>query len=65
MSDPIVDEVRRIRHAHAARFNFDLHAICEDLRKKEKTCGHPVVTLPPKLFVGATGSQQPDRTRLR
>ena len=65
MSDPIVDEVRRIRHAHAARFNFDLHAICEDLRKKEKTCGHPLVTLPPRRFEGAAGSQQPDGTRLR
>ncbi len=65
MSDPIVDEVRRIRHAHAARFNFDLHAICDDLRKKEKTCGHPLVTLPPKRVDEVAGSQQPDRTRLR
>jgi len=24
MNDPIVDEVRRIRDAHAARFNYDL-----------------------------------------
>lgn len=48
MKDPIVEEVRKIRHAHAAKFNFDLHAICEDLRKKEKTCGRRVVSLPPK-----------------
>ena len=56
MKDPIVEEVRKIRDAHAAKFNFDLHAICEDLRKKEKSCGHPVVSLPPKPLLRATGS---------
>ncbi len=45
MKDPIVEEVRKIRDAHAAKFQFDLHAICEDLRKQEKACGHPVVSL--------------------
>ncbi len=48
MKDPLVDEVRKVRHEHAAKFNFDLHAICEDFKKIEKECGHPVVTLPPK-----------------
>jgi hypothetical protein len=59
MTDPIVDEVRRIRQAHAARFHFDLHAICEDLRMKERTCGHPLVKLPAKPFP-ATGKSQPE-----
>jgi hypothetical protein len=31
MNDPIVDEVRRIRDAHAARFNYDLEAILRDI----------------------------------
>ena len=35
-SDPIVDEVRKVREAHAARFNYDLSAICADLKKNEK-----------------------------
>ena len=48
MKDPIVEEVRKARRAHAARFNFDLWAICEDLKRLEKTCGHPLVSLPPK-----------------
>jgi hypothetical protein len=56
MKDPIVEEVRRIRHEHASKFNFDLHAICEDLRKREKTCGRRLVTLPPKPLLKATGS---------
>lgn len=36
MVDPIVEEVRESRRKHAERFNYDLHAICEDLKKKEK-----------------------------
>ena len=56
MKEPIVEEVRKIPDAHAAEFNFDLHAICEDLRKKEKSCGHLVVSLPPKPPLKATGS---------
>ena len=39
MSDPIVDEVRRIRDEHAARFNYDLHAIFLDIKKREKERG--------------------------
>ena len=56
MKDPIVEEVRKTRNAHAALFKFDLAAICEDLRKKEKTCGHPIVSLPSKPYLKATGS---------
>ena len=51
MRDPIVEEIRKIRDVHAARFQFDLHAICEDLRKKEKTGGHTIVSLPPKRIL--------------
>ncbi len=51
MKDSIVEEIRTIRDAHAARFQFNLHAICENLRKKEKTCGHTIVSLPPKRIL--------------
>ena len=34
--DPIVNEIRRIRRNYAERFNNDLHAICEDLRRQER-----------------------------
>jgi hypothetical protein len=54
--DPIVEEVRRIREAHTAKFNCDLKAICADLKKKEKGCEHPVVSFPPKHHLKATGS---------
>ncbi len=39
MNDPIVDEVRRVRDAHAARFNYDLNAIFQDIKEREKKSG--------------------------
>lgn len=48
MKDPIVEEVRRARDAYARQFNYDLDAICEDLRNPDKTAGHPTILLPPK-----------------
>lgn len=39
MNDPIVDEIRRIRDAHAARFNYDLDAIFRDIKEREKESG--------------------------
>ncbi len=42
-SDPIVDEVRRIRDAHAAKFNYDPEAIFRDIKEKEKRSGRKYV----------------------
>ena len=39
IDDPMVNEIRRIRQAYAARFNNNLHAICEDLRRQERESG--------------------------
>jgi hypothetical protein len=36
INDPIVDEIRRTRRELAARFDNDLHAICEDIRRRER-----------------------------
>ncbi len=33
--DPIVEEIRGIRDAHAARFNYDLEAIYQDVKRSE------------------------------
>ncbi len=46
--DPIVEEIRRARHAHAAKFNNDLAAICEDLRRMERESDRTHVSFPPK-----------------
>ncbi len=32
-SNPILDEIRRIRDEHAKQFNYDLDAICADHRR--------------------------------
>jgi hypothetical protein len=39
MNDPIVDEVRSVRDAHAARFNYDLDAIFQDIKEREMKSG--------------------------
>ena len=49
--DPIVDEVRRAGAEYFAKFNFDLTAICEDLRRSTEQAardGHKVVSFPPR-----------------
>ena len=48
MRDEIVEEVRRVRHEHAAKFGNDLAAIFADLRKRQRESGYKVVSLPPR-----------------
>lgn len=36
MSDEIIDEVRAMREAHAEKFNFNLDAIYEDIKRSEE-----------------------------
>ena len=54
--DPIVEEVRASREAHAKKFNYDISKICADLKEKEKTYGHKVVSRSPKIRKQSTGS---------
>jgi hypothetical protein len=46
--DPIVEEVRRIRQEHAKRFNYDLRAIVDDLRKQQEQSGRKYVRFGPR-----------------
>jgi hypothetical protein len=46
--DPIVAAIRKIRQEHAEKFHFDLHAICEDLRRLERESGREYVSRPPR-----------------
>jgi len=46
--DPIVTEVRQIREAYAAQFNFDLAALCRALQEAEQRSPRPKVSFPPK-----------------
>ena len=63
MNDPIVDDVRRVRDALAARFNYDLDAIFKDVKEREKKSGlkfvdgvahqpMPNQALPPGVAIG-------------
>lgn len=63
LNDEIIDEIRAIREAHAAKFNFDLRAIFEDLKKSEVESlaeGRRFIE-PPKLPVPSNSALQ--RTR--
>jgi hypothetical protein len=44
MKDPIVQEIHRRRAAYAKRFNYDVHAIGEDIRQRETDSGGKFVT---------------------
>jgi hypothetical protein len=57
MNDPIVEEVRRVRDAHAAMFNYDLDAIFRDIKEQEKKSGLKFVSYPPRK----TGPNQSPR----
>lgn len=46
--DEIVEEVRRVREAHAAAHGHDLRRIFEDLKKSQSQSGRKVVSLPPR-----------------
>jgi hypothetical protein len=61
MNDPIVDEVRRVRDAHAALFNYDLDAIFQDIKEQEKKSGLKFVSYPPRR-TGPNQSLQPTGT---
>lgn len=58
--DPIVEEIRRIRHAHAAQFNNDLTAIVADLQRIQRESGQTYVNFPPRRPNGeAAQPEQP------
>ena len=44
--DPIIAEVRAIRRAYAARFDYDVDAIFKDLRARQEASGREYVRLP-------------------
>jgi len=47
-TDPIVDELHKIREEHARKFGNDLQAIFADFKEREVLSERPVVTLPIK-----------------
>lgn len=46
--DEVLEEIYRIREEYAKSFNYDLQAICDDLRKKEAASGRKLISKPLK-----------------
>jgi hypothetical protein len=49
-NDPIVEDIRRVRRAHASQFDNDLPAIVADLRRLERESGRSYVNFQPRLL---------------
>jgi hypothetical protein len=47
VEDEVVEEVRAVREAYAAQFDYDLEGIFEDLKKKEEHETAPRANLKP------------------
>jgi len=54
--DPIVAEIRQIREESAAKFNYDLKAIVQDIQRQERESGREYVTLSSKRSASQTES---------
>jgi len=48
-TDPIVEQIKRYRKEHAAKFNYNLRAIIDDARHRQGTDGRKVVRRPPRI----------------
>ncbi len=46
--DEVLEEIYKIREEHAKSFNYDLKAICEELRKQEAVGGRKLISTPLK-----------------
>jgi len=59
--DPIVEDIRHVRRAHASQFDNDLRAIVADLRRLQRESGRTFVNFPPRLLEqqSAQAGQQP------
>jgi undecaprenyl pyrophosphate synthase len=56
--DDIVEEVRAVRDAYAAQFNYDLERMFEDLKAKEAR--HPELLVKVSPVQPQAGSLRPD-----
>lgn len=54
MNDPIVDEIRRVRGEHAARFDYDLWAIFRDIKEQQERSGLKFVSFAGEAGVAAS-----------
>ncbi len=48
LNDPIIEEIHKYREEFSRKFNNDLKAMVEDLKKRQNTSGRKVVDLSQK-----------------
>ncbi|MFB2934432.1 hypothetical protein ACE1B6_04070 [Aerosakkonemataceae cyanobacterium BLCC-F154] len=46
--DEVLEEIYKIREEHAKSFNYDLKAICDDLRKRQAMSDRKLISAPLK-----------------
>jgi hypothetical protein len=61
--DPIVEEVRKVREAYAAKLNYDLEAIFQGLKRQERKSGRTFVSYPPRRISKAPGKETLDTAK--
>ncbi|NEO14587.1 MULTISPECIES: hypothetical protein [unclassified Moorena] len=44
--DEILEEIHKIREQHAKSFNYDLQAICDDVRRRQTESGRQIISSP-------------------
>ncbi len=59
MTDPIVEEIHKIREEYAAEFDYDIDAMFEDLNKKQAESNHKIVS-----FVKKENQEQTDKDKI-
>lgn len=66
--DPIVEEMRRYGNEYAARFDYDLERMVQDLRRRQDESGRKVVSFsreptPPTAANPPTAPARPSKRR--
>ncbi len=46
LNDPIMEEIRRVKEEHAARYNYDIRAMARALMEEQKREGRKIVSPP-------------------
>ena len=52
-SDTVLAEIHRTREEHARRYNYDVRAMLDDLRRRQAVSGRKIVRRPPKRLATA------------
>lgn len=50
MGDKIIEEIHKVREAYAKKFDYDIHRMFEDIRRRQEQSGRKIVA-PQKVSV--------------